>query len=93
MKMKSRYLEVTVKVGDDGTLWTADGDMTMHSDRVETAKNRQVEAFTARIHDNGVDAVPGCVEVDQIHRRLETETHNTINCRLHLFILSSTRGL
>ena len=68
----SRYLEVAVKVGVDRTLRTADRDLAMHSDRVETAENRQLKAFRARIHDNGIDAIARRVEVDQIHRRLNT---------------------
>ena len=67
-----------MEVGVDGTLGTADGDLTMHPDGVETAECGQVKAFTSRIRNNGVDAVAGRVEVHQIHRRLRA--NNIASC-------------
>jgi len=64
------YLKVTLKVSTDGTLGTADRDLTMKSERVETAEHGKVETFRARISNNGVDAFTGRVEIHQIHRRL-----------------------
>jgi len=64
------YLKVTLQVGVDGTLWTADWDLAMKSDWIETAKHRQIKAFRARICYDSVDAFAGRIEIGQIHRRL-----------------------
>ena len=75
------YLKVTMDVSADGTLWTTDWHLAMKSEWMQTAKPGQIEAFRARIRNNGVHTFACRIEIDQIRTGLK---HNHISNRLHL---------